>query len=802
MGPFVQDLRYAFRALSGTPVVSAVIVLTLMLGIGMNTAIFSVVNGVLLKPLDYSEAGELAFIGSVRTNEDHIEVGISGADFRDLRQRSETLEDAAAIAVVRQNLTGIESPQQADVGWVSGNTFAMLGVRPELGRVFDEGDPPGTIVLGYEAWQTWFGGDPEVLGTSVNLDERPHTIVGVLPARFRLEVPDLPRRLDIWKNPDNFSVNGDFWGSRDIDFFRLIGRRAEGASLLQVREELGAFAAALQSEHPNHAQRGVEFTVTPLHEVIVGDIRPTILALFGAVGLVLLIACANVVNLLLARAETRRREIAVRVALGSSRPRIVQLLLVESGVLALLGGAGGVAVGFAGTALLNRFRPPQLDLIEGAGVDGTVLGFAAGASMLCVLLFGLAPALGAAAVPVGRLSSYRLTAAGGARRFSRLLVACQIALSLVLLIGAGLLAASLARLQEAPAGFVADDLMTFSVSLPSARYPDYPADTGRFFSQLDQRLEQLPNVVAAGLVWPAPLSGRGWDGPAAVRGVDEDGVRMDYALVTSGYFAAAETRLLEGRTFAETDPQEVVLVNQRLAERAWPGESAIGRVVTAEPWGVAVEFEVIGVVEDVRNSSLREPADEALYFDSRTWSWADWEVDYVVRTAGAPLAMVDAMRAELAKLDPAIPLARPREMRQVVADELAANRFGMSLLALFAGVASLLAAVGLYGVRSCSVGSRRREIGIRMALGSDGAGVLRMVMGQGVRLALLGLGAGWLAAVGLSRFLASLLYEVEPVDAQVYGFATILLAAVAVLSAYVPARRATGLDPITVLRPD
>jgi putative ABC transport system permease protein len=801
MGSLLHDLRHAVRSLTASPVTSAVIVLTLTVGIGMNTAIFSVVNDVLLQPLQYTAAGELVSIGSERANENHLGVGISGADYRDMQAATESLDAIAAIAVVRQNLTGIELPQQVDVGWVSGNTFSMLGVEPVAGRVFTDADPPGTVLLSYDAWQRWFGGDAAVVGRSIDLDEHPYTVTGVLPADFRLEVPGLPRRLELWKNPDPFSVNGDFWSQRELTFFRLIGRRAPGASVDDVRTELGGFAASLQAQFPDHAERGVEFTVAPLHEVVVGPIRSTILMLSGAVALVMLIVCANITNLLVARAQMRHQEMVVRRALGSSRRRIVQLLLVESGLLAALGGSTGIALGVLGTSVIDRLRPPELDLIEGATVDLNVLGFAVALSLACVFLCGLAPAFGTAAIRESGMGVGSVTESPRGRRFSRFLVAGQIAVSLLLLIAAGLLALSLANLQGADPGFVADNMLTFSISLPSTRY-DYPDGTHRFFAMLGRRLEAVPGVVAAGLVWPGPLSDRGWSGPSGVPGRDSDKVQMDYELVTADFFDAAGTRLLEGRSFRPDDPQGVVMINRKLAERAWPGESPLGRIVTAEPWGAPIDFEVIGVVANVRHSSLRRPAEETLYFDSRHWSWADWEVDYVVRTSGDPLALVEPLRNELAKLDAEIPMARPRAMRDVVAEQLAGSRFATSLLALFATVAALLAAVGLYGVMSYAVGSRRREIGIRMALGSDRGRILRLVMGQGFRLTLAGLAAGWTGALWLTGFLSTLLYEVEPVDVRLYLLASALLVAATLLAAYLPARRATRLDPVTVLHSD
>jgi len=689
---------------------------------------------------------------------------VSGGDFRDIQEWVPALEGAAAFTRIRQNLTGMEPPRRVAVGWASRNLFDVLGVGVALGRGFAPDDPPGTLVLSHSLWASAMGAEPGVVGMSLLLDGHPYTVVGVLEEDFRIHLPRLEDDIGVWKVPDTRWQNGDAWGSQGAEFalFNVVGRLAH---------------------------------------TVVGDVRPTLLMLLGAVAMVLLIACANVMNLLLARTQARRHEIALRVALGSGRRRILRMLLAESLELALLGGAAGVALAYGGVAVLHAMAPAELPRVENVSLAPNVLGFALLVSVACTLLFGLVPALSAAgSAPGHALKDARSSAGAGRLRLGGALVVAQIATSLVLLTGAGLLASSLVRLNRVEPGFDYDNLLTFSVSVPGTQY-GWPTEADQFFRGLEDRIEALPGVRSAGVVWPMPF-GSTWTGIFTAGDVgDEARAYADYRLVTPSYFETVSAPLLEGRTFMPDDAREVVLVSRALADAAWPGRSPVGETVHANPWGGGmVPFSVIGVVDDVRYADLRQPADPAVYFDSRGWAWTDWEVNFAVRTSGDPTMLVGPIRGELLAMDPNIPMDSPRPMAELVANELAGNRFALTLIGMFAGVAALLAVVGLYGVLAYSVGQRIREIGIRMALGSRRRGILGLVLGRGLRLTALGVVLGVVGAAFLTRFLTGFLFGVSATDPVTFGMVVVGFVAAAAVASYLPARRATSLDPVTVLR--
>jgi predicted permease len=773
------------------------------LGIGLNTAIFSVVHGVLLKPLDYDDSHELVYVQASLSNDQIEHASHSGGDFRDIQDWVPALKDVAAVGRIRQNLTGLEPPRRVAVGWASSNLFRVLGVEAAIGRGFEPHDPPGTAVLGHALWATAFGSDPAVIGGSVLLDGHPYTVVGVLPEGFRLHLPGLTDDIEAWKVPDDWWQNGDAWGAQGPEFalFRVIGRLAPGANMTEAQTQLEALAGDLRRRFPEHDRAGLRLAATRLLDNVVQDVRPTLLMLLGAVALVLLIACANVMNLLLARTRTRSREIALRMALGSGRSRVVRLLLAESLALALLGGAAGVALAYGGIEVLDALAPAGLPRSDDVTLAPGVLGFALAVSLLCTILFGLTPAVVAARATPGRGLRDGRTSTPGRLRLGGALVVVQIATSLVLLTGAGLLAASLIQLHQVEPGFETDDLLTFSVSLPGTQY-GWPDEADRFFRELEDRVEGLPGVRSAGVVWPMPFAGRSWSGLFTAGDVGEEARSYaDYRLATPTYFETVGARILDGRTFLPDDRREVVLVSRALAERAWPGRSALGEVVGANPWGGGmVEFEVIGVVNDVQYVDLREPAEPAVYFDSRGWAWTDWEVNFAVRTAGDPTTLIGPVRAELLAMDANVPLDDPRPMADLVADQLATNRFALTLIGMFAAVAGLLAIVGLYGVLSYTVGQRLREIGIRMALGSERAGILRLVLGRGMRLTVTGVALGVVAALLMTRLLTSYLFGVSSTDPLTFTVVAAVFLSAAALASYLPARKATGLDPVTVLR--
>ena len=803
---WIREIRFSARALVKTPLVTLVIVATLGLGVGLNTAIFSVVHAVLLEPLPYDEPDELYFLSSEwKRDGGVIDASHAGGDFAAFRRESTAFSDLAAATSIRQNLTDSDRPRQVQVGWASTNLFTLLGVEPILGAGFVDDSPAGTLVLSYEIWRDRYGSSADVLGETVRLDDHPYTIAGVLPPGFQLLVRRFPSQIDVWKTPDDWWQNGDLWNSEGVEFALLdvIARLDDAATQSDAEREMRDFARAHREANVDYERADVRYEAIPLHETIASDVRATLLVLLGAVGLVLLIACGNVMNLMLARAVSRQKEIAVRLALGATRARIATSLLTESAVLAALGGVAGVVVAVLAMQAFAAFRPTNVPRLDGVSLSGPVLGFALVAALGSVILFGLVPAIAAARGRIARDAYATRSAARGQSRLSRGLVVAQLSLSLVLLIGAGLLTKSLYRLNEVSPGFDPNGVLTFAVSLPGTKY-ERPEGTDRFLRELEERVESLPGASRAGVVWPMPLSGRAWANTYA-GGVVRDAQRTfaHYRLVTSDYFDTLAIPLVDGRLFASGDARHVAVINQRVAERAWPGERAIGRTLRANPWGGGEEeFEIIGVVGDVRYSNLREPARDTIYFDSRGWSWTDWEVDVVVRATGNPEALIEPIRDEIGSMDAAIPMARVRTMESYLDAQLADSRFASRLVGLFAVTAGLLAALGLYGVLSYSVGRSNKEIGLRMALGAGKARILSWFLGQGVVLIGAGVALGLIGAVGITRVLSTFLFGVSATDpwtfAAVVGGLTVVGAAAAAL----PAHRATSVDPNDVLRTD
>ncbi len=799
-----QDLREALRSLVRTPLLSAVVILSLGLGIGMNTAVFSVVSAVLLEPLSYTAPDRLVQIrGRFQSNgvEDAL---LPGGVLSEVRRGASQVQDVAGVAAIRQNLTGHEMPVQVQVGWVSAHLFRMLGVGPAMGRGFADDEPPGRVLLSDAFWRRHFGADPGVVGEGIALDGRPYEILGVMPAGFRLELPRLPAEIDVWKVPDDWWQNGNVWDSSDLDagILRIVGRLAPGASVASARGELESVSARLREGRAELARSGFALALDPLHDVLVSRVRTTLWLLLGASGSVLLVACANVANLQLVRGRRRAREIAMRLALGASRRRVVRLLLAEALLLAVLGGGLGVLLGGVGLDVLRLLQPADLPRADAIRLDGAVLAFAAATCLGATLLFGLLPALAATRRDVAVDLHGSRSPIGPDRRWAgAFLVAAQIGLSVVLLHGGGALALSLVRLHAVPLGLEADKLLTFSVSLPGTRY-ERPLGTNAFLTRLEEAVRGLPGVLSAGALWPLPLAGTRWSNvyEAGTVGLGQRAY-ADYRLATPALFETLRIPVLEGRTFSAQDPRHSVVVSRRFAERAFPRVSALGRTVQANPWGGRMEvFRVVGVVGDVRARSRRDPPEDTLYFDARGWSWTDWEIDMVVRTAGDPRALEETIRREIARLDPLVPMARPRTVEDLVARDLAAHRFTLTLLVAFALVAFVLAVVGLFGIVSWAVSQRTREIGIRLALGAAPGGMVATILRRGLLVTAAGTAAGLLASSAASRVLGAFLYEVAPTEPRVVASVVGLLLAAATLAAYVPARRAAAVDPVATLR--
>jgi putative ABC transport system permease protein len=808
------DLRYALRSLARSPGFAAVAALTLALGIGANTAIFSVVYSVLLRPLAYAEPERLVSIRASLTELDDLPT--SQPEYQDYRREVTALEDLAAVWPININLTGLGEPQRIQAAVVSDNYFRVLGVAPALGRDFTPEDDGGRIgyvtIISHELWRQRFGGDREIIGKTVRLDDDPMTIVGVMPRGFRHALESGASPMELWApialdNPDPEFLNG-----RRNRVFDLIGRLRSGTGVDEARAELMALAGRFTEQYPQEYPTGLGWrpTIEPLAEQVVGDVRPALLILLGAVGFVLLIGCANVANLLLARATAREREIAVRSALGGSQGRLVRQLITESLVLALVGGALGLLLAGWGASALGRLATLYLPRAGEIELSLPVLGFTAFLILLTGVGFGLIPALQAARPDLQSVlkDAARGASAGAPRaRMRAVLVVAEVAIALMLLAGAGLLLRSFQRLMAVEQGFDPERLLTLQVWLP---VPNDNA-SGRFFTQ-EQKLgfyeraleavRAVPGVREAALTSQLPLRGRRSAGfrieGRPVRS-DETPPGAEFRMVSPNYFAAMGIPVLRGEglpELADSLSSRKVLVNRTLAQKYWPGEDPIGRRIRFgfdSTW-----LTVNGIVGDVRQMGLGEPPKEEVYVSYR-WS-AGQEMSLVVRTADDPERLGTAVTNAIRAVDPEQPVFGIMSMERVIDNAGAERRVSLLLLLLFAGIALLLSALGIYGVMAYTTNQRRQEIGIRMALGARGSDVLRLVVGQGMRLVGIGLAIGLVGAWLLSRVLTSQLYGVTPQDPLTYASVAGLLAAVALTASWLPARRATRVDPMLSLR--
>ena len=817
-----ENVRYALRAILRNPGFAAVVAITLGIGIGANTAIFSVVRGVLLRPLPYPEPDRLAVVFTELTKRNITRFPVSPPDFLDYQNQATLFEALAGVVTFAQplNAPGIE-PEQIRAGGVTREFGAVFGVHPALGRGFLEEDvlppppgvqpgtpgaPPNIALLSWGLWQRRFGGDPGVLGRTIEVGGAPTNIVGVMPRDFTLLAPPsagLTSDVDLW-----IALRLDFATlPRGNAFLRVMGRLKPGVTVAQAQAEMDGVALALRRAWAGWETSGYRITVAPMHQDLTAHVRPMVLALLGAVGFLMLIACANVANLLLVRAVARERELAVRAALGGSRRRLVAQLLVESAVLALLGGVVGLGLARAGMPLLSLLRPGELPRFDAVRIDGMVLAFTAGACFLAALIFGTVPALRAARPNLIENLKDRSQASAKSLRqvLGSAVVVTEVALSLVLLIGAGLMIRSFVALQRVDPGFDPHNVVTFALNIPQGRYPT-TVERANFGALLRERIAGLPGVGAVGAAFPLPLGGEIMNGRYGTAEAVADPTlfrQADYRVVLPGYFEAMGTRLLAGRTFTPADLADsaaLVVVDRKLAERTWPGENAVGqrvavRLVSQEPeW-----MEVIGVVEHQRRAALSEEGMEAVYFNDR-YAGSFGLLTWVVRTDQEPLSLVPSIQRELGALDANIPLGDVRLMQEYVAQAMSGTRFVLLLIGIFGSAALLLAVVGLYGVLSYAVRQRRGEIGVRMALGASAVTILRLVLGRGLRLTALGLVIGLAAALGLTRVMESLLVDVAPTDPATFAAIPLIFLSVAITACYVPARRAMRLDPVTVLR--
>ncbi len=804
MEQLIRDLRFSLRMTRRSPGVTAVALLALALGIGANSAIFSVVNGVLLRPLSYRDPGRLTQIWGTTPSKGIPFHQVMYADVVDWRKYSRSFEAIAACDTGTANLIAGDEPEQLSSWRVNRNFFPMFGASFLLGRGFtSEEDRPGAAkaaVLGYDLWKRRFASDPKITGRTINLDGDIYTVAGVLTAEFK--VPE--READLYA-PLAAEESDD--RSKPSPTVMVFGRLKPGVTIAQAQADMDAAGRRIAEQAPQSI--GVTPRVWGLQDFLVRRIRPGLLALFGAVVLVLLIACANVANILLTRARDRHREIAVRAALGAGRGEIFRQLLTESALLRLAGGILGICVAYAGMALLQGIASQSFGFLKRAQIDLQVLGFTLVLSVLTGLLFGLAPAF--AVTRSTGLSHSLKEGSGGSgeslvrNRLRSLLVVTEMALALCLLIGAGLLIRTVKGLTAVDPGFDPRGVLTASVSLPTTKYK--PGKGAEFFRQLLERLEASPGVVSAGLTTSLPLSGHNTGTGLIIEGRPlprpSEVPIVWFRAVSRNYFKTVQIPLIRGRIFTDADRGKipVALINQTMARRFWPGADPIGKRVTntyPRPDRPATWVTIVGVVGDVRHKGLQEPPDADLFFSED--QLAPNSVNLVIRTATAPGRFAPVLRGLVAELDKQQPVSQIRTMEQILEDSITSQRFAALLMSVFAGLALVLAAVGIYGVISFSVAQRTREIGVRMALGAQAGDVTRMVVGQAMLLVSAGVAAGLAAGWAISRVLSSLLFGITATDPVTFATVAALLTAVAALAGYIPARRAARVDPIEALR--
>jgi putative ABC transport system permease protein len=801
MGTLLQDLRYGARALLLKPGFAAVAIMTIALGIGATSTIFSFVNGILLRPLPYQNSERLVLLDENAPKRGVVSMGVSFPNFVDWREQNHVFEDIGTYQEDSLTLAGDGEPEQLASALVSEGTFEVLGIAPILGRTFvaeeDRPDQDTVAILSYGLWQRRFGSNPKIIGQTINLNNRPRTVIGVMPPGFRF-----PEVAELWTP---MALDSQKW-TRNDHGLSAIARLKPGVTLEQAQAELDAIALNIEKQNPV-SNEGLGVKVSGLRAGLVGDYRQALLILLGVVGFVLLIACANVANLLLARASVRQKEMAIRSALGASRARIFRQLLTESLLLGLMGGAFGLVLALWGLDLLLAAIPVEVPFWMKFSMDGRVLSFTIGISLLTGLVFGVAPALQASRPDLNEtLKDGGRTGTGtGHHRLRNLLVVAEVALSLMLLVGAGLMMRSFLRLQQVNSGINPENVLTMEVPLPRAKYPE-PEQRSAFFKQLVERVSALPGAQAVGAISNLPLSGSRWGRSLTVEGRPVLSVgqadMINHCVITPNYFRAIGTPLLMGRDFSDEDAKDatkVTIIDERLAEQYWPGESPLGKRIrfgppeSNEPWHT-----IIGVVGAVRHERLDTVTRKTVYLPHLQIPIR--EMTLAVRTVTPLESLAAAIRSQVLELDRDQPVTNVRTMTEVVSRSVWQTRLYTMLFGAFAAVALILASVGIYGVMAYSVTQRTHEIGIRMALGAQTRDVLRMVVGQGMLLALVGVAIGLVGALALTRVMASLLFNVSATDPQTFVGVSLLLTGVALLACYIPARKATKVDPMEALR--
>ncbi len=813
MDTFLQDVRYGVRMLAKSPGFTAVAILTLTLGIGANTAIFSVINAELLRPLPYPHSDRLVNVATTNSKLHSGDGAVSYPDFADWRSQSHVFDGMAAYTDATAALTGQDNPAHLLGVNMSDNTFDLLGATPALGRTFlpDEDQPHHfVIVLSDQMWRNQFGADPNILGRTIRLDGDAYTVVGVMPPNFRFPLRREPSQFWTTMSPlltVSEAQQHPIAEQREGHFLNAFARLKPGVTVAQAQADLDVISASLAKQYPD-SNKYVSAIVELEQARLTKAVRPALLVLMIAVSLVLLIACVNVANLLLARSTSRGREIAIRTALGAGRTRVIRQLLTESLLLATCAGVLGSALAVWGSALLVRYSPQSLPQLGDVQVDGWTLAFTAGISLFTGMLFGLAPALQVSrssvtdALKEGALST---TAGRGRHGLLSGLVIVEIALALVLLVSASLLVRSLMHLQDVNPGFDAHGVMTADLDLPDAKYPD--AQKGVFANALLEKLKAIPGVQQAALVYPLPMGGDEIRTVFQIEGhpvPKSEQPHTHFRVASPGYFSAMHIPLKRGRDIRETDTMNtptVIVVNESFVRQFFPNEDPIGKRIQPGVFSNTntAEFrEIVGVVGDVRFQGPNSEVQPEAYVPYAQLPFGTFTI--VARSANNPGALARPIAAAVQSLDKDLPAYSSATAEEYLSDTIAVPKLNTYLLTVFAILAMVLTAVGLFGVISYSVAQRTRELGIRMALGGKPSDMLRLVIGQGVRLALLGIGVGLVAAIALTRFLSSLLFGVSSTDPLSFIAVVAMLLIVVVLACYLPARRGSRVDPMVALR--
>ena len=816
MQTLLQDLRYGLRMLAKNPGFTLTAVLTLALGIGANTAIFSVVNTVLLRPLPYKDAGRLVMVWEQNVRRGWFENIVSGANFLDWQKQNDVFADMAAFESNFFTLTGGGKPEEIAGERVTANFFSVLGVRPLHGRWFvpeEENRESAAAIVSYGLWQRGYGGDPALVGKNISISGANYPVVGILPPTFADDYSaSFAAHSQIW-----LSGIQPFAEGRELHDYHAIARLKKDTTLAQAQAEMDAIAGRIEQQYPESKGWGV--ALIGLHDQVVQKSRPALLVLLGAVGLVLLIACANVANLLLVRATARQKEVAIRAALGASRMQIVRQFLTESLLLSLMGVTAGLVLAAWLSKILVRLSPPETVWAEGTGINALVLLFALAVGICTGIVFGLAPAFGAAKPNVrDSLQESGRTSSGGfrGRRLRDALVICEFGLALALLAGAGLMIKALVHLQSVELGFNPQNLVSMKVPLEGPQYKDLSHQV-EFFRKLLDRIERLPGVESATISRGIPMQGwAGWNFVTADRPNPPAGEVPDanYVVVSPEYFRTMQIPLRRGRVFADGDAQTselVAIVSESLAQKYWPGEEPIGKRLKVssnaddktQPWR-----SVVGVAGNVRSEGQYAPFIPEIYVPYTQLPWILYPRYVLIRTSGDALAIVPTIRSEVAALDKELPVTDVSTMKAVVAGPVKQGQTVMWLLGAFAALALVLAAVGIYSVISYAVSQRTREIGIRMALGATHQDVAGLVVRQGMVLGLVGTATGLIGAFAIARWFSILpfemrwllLFDVRPTDPLIYAAVAAILTMVALLACYVPARKAARVDPLLALR--